>query len=178
MLLSALCLPRVPLAVGDEPPATKPPDTLAACASIGADAERLACYDRLVGYRAHGTAAMQEVPAGPSAISAASARPVDVSGAVALPASSPLPEPSFGSYAAEHPKPPPAARALSARVTAIGKSSSGRTTVALEGGAQWELDETDPLLAVGDVVTIQRAAFGSYLMRTARARTHRVRRVN
>ena len=38
-------------------------------------------------------------------------------------------------------------------------------TVTLDGGALWELvDDSDPLLAVGDTVTITRAALGSYLM--------------
>ena len=56
-------------------------------------------------------------------------------------------------------------------------SASGRMTVSLEGGAVWELDDADPLLAVGETVTITRAAFGSYIMHTPRHRTHRVRRL-
>lgn len=60
----------------------------------------------------------------------------------------------------------------------VGKSSSGRQTVLLDGGALWELDETDPLLAVGDTVTITRAALGSYLMRTPTRRLYRVHRLH
>jgi hypothetical protein len=52
-------------------------------------------------------------------------------------------------------------------------------TVTLDGGALWELvDDSDPLLAVGDTVTIKRAALGSYLMSTPTKRTHRVRRLD
>jgi hypothetical protein len=50
--------------------------------------------------------------------------------------------------------------------------------VLLDGDALWELDEADPLLAVGDVVTITRAALGSYLMQTPTRRLHRVRRLH
>ncbi len=50
-------------------------------------------------------------------------------------------------------------------------------TVALEGGALWELDQDDPLLAAGNTVTLTRAALGSYLMRTPTGRSHRVRRL-
>ena len=52
-------------------------------------------------------------------------------------------------------------------------------TVALEGGAVWELDDgADPLLAAGDRVTIHRAALGSFLMETPAKRTHRVHRLH
>jgi hypothetical protein len=69
------------------------------------------------------------------------------------------------------------AASLNAPVVALGKSASGRMTVALAGGALWELDEPDPLLAVGDVVTITRAALGSYLLHTPSQRSHRARRL-
>ncbi len=60
------------------------------------------------------------------------------------------PKETFGLYEAEHPKPPPAAPSLEARVVALGKSANGHMTVSLEGGAVWELDDSDPLLAVGE----------------------------
>jgi hypothetical protein len=50
-------------------------------------------------------------------------------------------------------------------------------SVSLEGGAVWELEEADPLLAIGDTVTITRAAFRSYIMHTPTRRTHRVHRL-
>jgi hypothetical protein len=51
-------------------------------------------------------------------------------------------------------------------------------TVSLAGGALWVLDDADPLLTVGETVTITRAALGSYLMKTPSQRTHRVRRLH
>ena len=62
-------------------------------------------------------------------------------------------------------------------MAALGNTASGRMTVTLEGGAVWELDDSDPLLAVGESVTITRASFGSYMMHTPSKRTHRARRL-
>src|SRR5882724_9264019 len=86
---------------------------------------------------------------------------------------------NFGLYAAEHPKPPPAAAAatLEARVASVGSSASGHMTVLLEGGALWELDDADPLLAAGETVTITRAVLGSYIIHTPSDRSHRARRL-
>jgi hypothetical protein len=190
------------------PPATA---GLEACVTIAADAERLACYDRLAGRSAAtaappaakaaspaatavvappGTAtsaasATAPVAAAAPAVAAIVAAPAAAASAAAAPAASAAPAAaaappaqSFGNYAAEHPKAPAAAtNSIEARVTGIGSSASGRVTVLLEGGALWELDQPDPLLAVGDTVTITRASLGSYMMRTSSKREHRVRRL-
>ena len=50
-------------------------------------------------------------------------------------------------------------------------------TVLLEGGALWELDDADPLLAAGETVTITRAVLGSYMLHTPSHRSHRARRL-
>jgi hypothetical protein len=50
-------------------------------------------------------------------------------------------------------------------------------TVALEGGALWELAESDALLAVGDTVSLRRASLGSFLMVTPTNRVHRAQRL-
>jgi hypothetical protein len=132
------------------------PATLQDCVGITDSSARLACYDRVAGR-----------PVSRSAASAAS------------PATVPAPNPeSFGKYQAEHPAAPPVAPQLEARVLSVGASASGHTTVTLEGDAVWELNETDPLLAVGDKVTITRATLGSYLMQTPEKRLHRVRRLH
>jgi hypothetical protein len=87
-----------------------------------------------------------------------------------------VPSQSFGLYAAEHPK-PAVANSLEAPVVALGKDASGRTTVELAGGGVWALEDPDPLLAVGQVVTITRAALGSYILHTPSKRDHRARRL-
>jgi hypothetical protein len=67
---------------------------------------------------------------------------------------------------------------VTAKVVAVGSTSSGRLTVTLEGGALWELADPDDLLAAGDEVTLRRASLGSYFMDTPSHRRHRVRRLN
>lgn len=156
--LCALVMGWLVSALAGEAAADTRESALKACASIVSDAPRLACYDRLAGPQ------QSNPPPAPQSPPAA-----------ATPA--PKPADSFGLYAAEHPKPPPAAPALEAVVVALGKSARGRMSVSLKDGAVWELDEADPLLAVGDTVTITRAALGSFLMRTPSQRTHRVLRL-
>jgi hypothetical protein len=62
-------------------------------------------------------------------------------------------------------------------VIAFGRHADGKPTVALEGNGLWELDDTDSLLAVGDLVTIKRSALGSFMLTTPTKRTHRVHRL-
>jgi len=189
LLLGAFALTAVPLAAAAAPAATAPQSALEACASIAADADRLACYDRLAGRAVpsvpgHAATAVAPPPAAPppAAPPPATASAPVAGVAAAAPPATPVPPPkeSFGLYEAEHPKPPPVASApsLEARVVALGKSANGHMIVSLEGGAVWELDDSDPLLAVGETVTITRATFGSYIMHTPTKRTHRARRVS
>ncbi|HVP32074.1 MAG TPA: hypothetical protein VMT09_00370 [Steroidobacteraceae bacterium] len=168
-----------------------PPEDLSACGAIADPTERLACYDRLAG-RPAAPAPAPAKPAGAMPPPAAAPPPV-----VAAPAAAPPPAPaaaapassakpaagaaaatSFGSYSAEHPTAPALPQTLSARVIAMGKTIDGRPTVTLEGGALWLLDEADPLLAVGDTVTISRGAFNSFLLETSTRRLHHVRRIS
>jgi hypothetical protein len=179
------------LAGAAQPVATPASPALAACADVTDSAARLACYDKLAGRGA--------APAGPPAPAAppqpggaqaaaatvptAAAAPGSMAAAAPTPPGAAAPAPSsprsFGLYGAEHPRPPPATPALEARIAALGKSAGDHMTVTLDGGALWELvDDSDPLLAVGDAVTIKRAALGSYLMSTPTKRTHRVRRLD
>jgi hypothetical protein len=133
-----------------EPPTSLAANPLEACTRICEPTERLACYDQLA-------ARTQLSPS--------------------VPVSAVAPEESFGLHAAEHPKAPPAAATLTARIERLGVSANGRPTVELTGGQLWELEGSDPLLVTGDSVTISRAAFGSFLMRTSKGRTLRVHRV-
>lgn len=155
-----------PAALGAGAAATTVSETaLRGCAGIESDAARLACYDQLAGRSAPRVAAT--VP-GHSAAAVS-----------APPAPAPPSAQTFGLYAVEHPKPPPAAAApsLEGRVTSVGSSAGGHMTVLLEGGALWELDDADPLLAAGETVTITRAVLGSYILHTPSHRTHRARRL-
>ncbi|HYB33439.1 MAG TPA: hypothetical protein VED45_08415 [Steroidobacteraceae bacterium] len=191
ILWAALAQPAV--ASADANTAATLQSALHACATLADAAERLACYDRLAGRSAAGpaapSAAAPSVPGaavpGPAApVAAPPTAPAQPAAAAASNASAaagtaaaPLPRESFGLYAAEHPQ-PAVATSLEARVIAVGTSEAGRMTVTLEGGALWELDDADPLLAAGQTVTITRASLGSYMMRTATKRTHRVRRLH
>ena len=66
---------------------------------------------------------------------------------------------------------------VAAQVDHIAVSRGGRTVLVLDNQQSWELDGGDELLAPGDAVTISRASLGSFLLRTARGRTHRATRI-
>jgi hypothetical protein len=95
----------------------------------------------------------------------------------AKPAAPPADARTFGSYPTEHPAAPAVAKTLSAQVVALGKTIDGFPTLTLEGGALWLLDEKDPLLAIGDTVTIRRGVLGSFLLETPTKRLHHIRRI-
>ncbi|HEV8019549.1 MAG TPA: hypothetical protein VGP32_13425 [Steroidobacteraceae bacterium] len=188
ILWLALGLPAV--AGADANSAATLQSALHACALLADATERLACYDRLAGRAgpvaaapsAAAPAARAATAAAPAAAAKSSVAATGASGAAAVPAAAAtpaaaLPKESFGLYEAEHPR-PAAATSLEARVVAVGMGAAGRMTVTLEGGAVWELDDTDPLLAAGQTVTITRASLGSYMMRTSTQRTHRARRLH
>jgi hypothetical protein len=205
LVLIALGLTAVSIAAAAEPSSNPSPAALQACASIADTAARLACYDQLAGRSAPNAQAAtpQEAPAptsqqapaptakqapgpppatphqsslAPSATASSAPTAPPAAGSAASAAAPPSSQ-TFGLYSAEHPKPAPAAKTFESAVVSLGKSANGRPTVLLDGDALWELDEADPLLAVGDVVTITRAALGSYLMQTPTRRLHRVRRL-
>jgi hypothetical protein len=195
VLLAALGLPTAVIAAGGDPAATVSQSSLHACAILTDPTERLGCYDQLAGHAPHSDAAPAVAAAATAAVpattttatpaapapAAASAAPAAgttaASAATATAAAEPPPKESFGLYTAEHPTAPAVTQSLDDRVVATGASASGRMTVTLASGALWELDEADPLLAVGDVVSIRRAALGSFLLETPTKRTHRARRL-
>jgi hypothetical protein len=166
---------------------------LARCAGLADSGHRLDCYDQLA--REQGLTVATE-PAGdmpPAASVPGAASPP----APTTPASPGSPSPgsvasptavmpagrsasAFGLYNAEHPRAPepPQAKTLSAKVVAIGGSSNGHPTVTLEGNQLWELDGTDPMLAIGQTVSISRAALRSFLLTTSSGRSYRARRLH
>lgn len=175
ILGAAFAMSRALIAAGADPSAA----SLQGCANITGDAERLACYDRMA-RGGQNPAAPQAAPAvPPRAVTPATSPPSVAAPTAVAPAAVPAapPKQSFGQYSAEHPA-VAVATTLEAVVVAMGKSPAGRMTVQLEGGAWWELDSADPLLAVGDKVTITRATLGSYLLKTPTQRVHRARRLN
>ena len=163
--LAGFALGITALGGAQEPPTSLGANPLEACTRICEPTERLACYDQLAG-RA------QVRPTAPE-----SGAPPPPTPGVAAPVSAAAPQGSFGLYAAEHPKAAPAPATLTPRVERLGVSANGRPTVELTGGQLWELEDSDPLLVTGDSVTISRATFGSFLMRTRKGRTHRVHRL-
>jgi hypothetical protein len=167
--------------LGEQAPATVSPAALASCAAIGNPGERLDCYDRLAGRAPapQGAAAPIAAPRNSAGGVPPAGTPAATAAIPAAPAAVPVtPAPqSFGLYAVEHPQ-PAVQPALAAKVISIGSNAGGHSTVTLEGGQLWELlDDPDPILAEGQMVTIRRAALGSFIMTTASKRTHRVHRL-
>jgi len=134
---------------------------LAHCAAIAGSDERLACYDALVAGRT---------------------RIASPSSPAAAPKATPAPTKNdFGLSTVQKQKAQPSQKqieSIKASVAGLGTSGIGRMLVELDSGQSWELDSADPLLAVGDAVTIERGALGSFLLTTPSRRTHHVRRIH
>jgi hypothetical protein len=61
-------------------------------------------------------------------------------------------------------------------VTQVVDDGLGHATLVLDNGQTWTVMDTGARLAVGDVVSIRRAALGSFLMMTPSKHSYRVRR--
>jgi hypothetical protein len=131
------------------------------CARIQKNSERLVCYDNAIAYLRQPT---EQQTSAPSA------------------------EGSFGLQASV-PQPPSAARvegskgdevsSITARVTEMTSDREGKKAVTLDNGQTWREVTQSSFLAldVGDEVTINRAALGSFMMSVPNGRPIRVRRV-
>jgi hypothetical protein len=140
---------------------TAVPPEFVTCSRIQKNSERLACYDRAIAYLAQ---SKNEPAAAPSA------------------------EGSFGLQASV-PQPPAAAAteesksdevsSITARITEVATDREGKKVVTLDNGQTWrELSRSGwAALDVGDEVTINRAALGSFTMSVPNGRPLRVRRV-
>ena len=177
-------------------------NALAPCIDISSSADRLACYDKLAG-RVSAPKALAASPAAaspaatsppatspaatsPAAASPAPAAPAAVASVAAAPAPAAAPtEEDFGrskvrkARMAASSGAPPEIKSITAKVAAFGRSPNGRTQVTLDSGQIWEYqDDPDPLLSIGDSVTIKRARLGSFLLQTPAKLSHRVSRID
>jgi hypothetical protein len=137
-------------------PSTVPPELLT-CASISRNSERLACFDHALAALATGKSA----------------------GAPATP------ESSFGLLSSERAPPPKIntggadLQSVSSTLLSFGRADDGSLVFILENGQRWkQISGADPLLKKGDVVTINRAALGSFQMVMPSGRSAKVRRIN
>jgi hypothetical protein len=172
-------------------------NALAPCVDISSSADRLACYDKLAG-RVSAPKALAAAPSAaspsatspsatsPGATSPAPAAPAAVAFVAAAPAPAAAPtEEDFGrstvrkARASASSGAPPEIKSITSKVAAFGRSPNGRSRVTLDNGQIWEYqDDPDPLLSVGDSVTIKRARLGSFLLQTPAKLSHRVSRID
>ena len=146
------------------------------CAEIGDDFARLACYDAIF-RKPVASAASTAVPA-------AAAAPAAATGTAAASAAT-NPEADFGlTEAAKRARDPQKAQqempeSITGAVAAVGRRPAGELTVTLENGQVWTQVMVDQRarVAVGDTVTIKKAALGSHLLVTQGRYATRVQRV-
>jgi len=145
------------------------PDTLSACAAIGEDRARLACYDAL-------SAAQSSKPAPmpPAAAAAPQGAPSGAGVAAAAPgsAAAPLdPQDLFGyssrrseslALGAAGLKP---AEQIETRISGVSVDANGKLVLTLKNEQVWsQVDSTDLRIRAGEAVRIRRAMFDSYLL--------------
>jgi hypothetical protein len=166
--------------------------TLTDCAKLDSDAERLACYDRVVGrvpapvspvaapapapvQPSAPAAAMDTMPA-PTPKTAVIASPVPVESA---PRSAPAANDTIGFPAPSAPKPPPTG--IESRIAGHFEGWEGRTRFTLENGQVWENAGGGTLYLVAESprVRIVPGSFGSWVLSvegsSARTTVRRVR---
>jgi len=161
------------LALAEQPPPHHP------CASVADNAARLACYDEAFGRPADaGTSA--------TAASAAAAANAPRSGVATAAVVDPavkareefgLSQPDKRALAASQGAPAP--DSVTGKVASVAHRLAGEAVVTLESGQVWVEVESYSGVVVqpGDVVTIRKAALGSYMLVTPKHVATRVRRL-
>jgi hypothetical protein len=150
------------LAQTPAPPIPEPLTAAYACRAIATDAERLACYDQAVGRLQQ---AQQEGAF--AAVDAASVRQLErESFGFSLPSLPRLGLPNFRSNTAGEPE--PAVETLTAQISRVIPSQTGRNGYVMSNGQVWRQVDTESnrQLRSGAEVTIRRATLGSFLMTT------------
>jgi uncharacterized cupin superfamily protein len=129
------------------------------------DADRVACYDRALGR-------------GPTAPNAQAAAAAAVAAAPAPRAAS-TDEFGLSEQARREREGVDLADSIDGTVAAVGRNTTNRQVVTLQSGQVWVQAEatTRVRLKAGDVVTIKRAAMGSYILAKANHGSMRVKRL-
>ena len=150
------------------------------CATMADDRARLACYDSIFGRPA------APPPLGaPSAAAPATGAVAGTVAAAPAVAAAATPETDFGlTEAAKRAREPEGSGdrlpdSISGTVARVARQPAGEFVVTLENGQVWTQLQVDARarIAVGDTVTIKKAALGSHLLVTANRYATRVRRV-
>ena len=144
------------------------PAEFARCSRIDAADERLACYDAL-----GRSLKPPPVPSASPSPATDKAPAADESSAQATTAAGGVN--AFG--LTRHERPAAAGPDLiRAQVAAVTTDRLGKALVRLDNGQVWSFTAPEVLLRAGEVVTIRRAALGSFLMTTPSHHTYRVQR--
>lgn len=128
------------------------------CMPIADDAERVACYDRALGRGSSAVAAQAAEPAPSAAVSD---------------------EFGLSEQARREREGVDLADSIDGTVAAVGRNTANRQVVTLHNGQVWVQAEatTRVRLKAGDVVTIKRAAMGSYILAKPNHGAMRVKRL-
>jgi hypothetical protein len=174
---------------------------LARCAAISAGNERLACYDALAVVAVPGIRIAPATVAAPAGATAAPAVSGTATGSPNAPSASSVAKPEVAAAGAGQPakaarsanpddpanfglnrqqlKAAPAGPdSVKSTVSQITQDRLNNVYLVLDNGQTWGFVEPDPRVRPGDSVTINRAAFGSFLMMTPSRHSYRVQRVN
>ncbi len=141
------------------------------CAAVTNAEERLACYDALAKTHSARPPATPAVPAAPVPAAPVTAAPVS-----AVTSDGATGAASFGAVERKSPPKPQGPDRIQATVSEVSVDRLGTVSVSLDNGQVWTFHDPDARLKSGDLVTIRRAAFGSFLMTTPARHSYRVQR--
>ena len=149
---------------------------LARCAALEATDARLACYDTLAGRPVGGNVPSPDrATATVTPTVASSLAPTTAAHAAPAPADA---ERHFGLSAAQQHTASQGPQAIQARIAQITVDQLRRSFVILDNGQTWASTEGEMFLDSGELVTIKRAALGSFMLVSAESkRSYHVRRI-